>query len=67
MTENGQLQRELGIHETKIKTLEDYMDKHLIYHQNEERIRRSRNWQLWILIISLVVGSFSGWLIALFR
>ena len=63
----GKLQTSVDYIEERMGKMEKAIEKHLEHHDRRDEENRKRNWQLWVLIISVIIGGISGWFFALLK
>lgn len=50
-----------------LKVHDKWIEKHEILHNDESKTKSNRNWQMWVIIISLGLSTAVGWVMALLK
>ena len=56
----------IAIIETKVNNMEALMSKHIEWHDKQLDKKDSKNWQLWILIITIILSSLATLIVGKF-
>ena len=47
--------------------LKTTVERHIENHINRDDTKNQRNWQMWFLIISIIIGGLAGWIFYILR